>query len=169
MSEPRLSIIVAMDRNGLIGKDNQLPWRLPADLKHFKWVTMGKPVIMGRKTFESIGKPLPGRVNIVLTSRAMYQNPGCIVVNSLDAAIEAAGPVSEVMIIGGAALYDESLPRADRIYLTQVQAELEGDTWFPPLDESDWLVVQQAEHNADESNPYGYVFKTLDRKQALAA
>ena len=163
MSEPRLSIIVAMDLNGLIGKDNQLPWYLPADLKHFKQITMGKPVIMGRKTFESIGKPLPGRVNIVLTRRTMAQNSGCIVVNSLDAAIKAAGPVSEVMIIGGAALYGEALPRADRIYLTQVQAELEGDTWFPSLDESDWVVVQQAEQNADENNPYGYVFKTLDR------
>ncbi|MDJ0956657.1 MAG: type 3 dihydrofolate reductase [Arenicellales bacterium] len=163
MSEPRLSIIVAMDLNGLIGKDNQLPWYLPADLKHFKQITMGKPVIMGRKTFESIGKPLPGRVNIVLTRRTMAQNAGCIVVNSLDAAIKAAGPVSEVMIIGGAALYGEALPRADRIYLTQVQAELEGDTWFPSLDESDWVVMQQAEQNADENNPYGYVFKTLDR------
>ena len=153
-----------MDRNGLIGKDNQLPWHLPADLKHFKQVTMGKPVIMGRKTFESIGKPLPGRVNIVLTSRTMYQSPGCIVANSLDAAIEAAGPVSEVMIIGGAALYKDALPRVDRIYLTEVQAELEGDTWFPSLNESEWVVAQQTEHSADETNPYGYVFKTLDRK-----
>ena len=153
-----------MDRNGLIGKNNQLPWHLPADLKHFKQVTMGKPVIMGRKTFESIGKPLPGRVNIVLTSRTMYQSPGCIVANSLDAAIEAAGPVSEVMIIGGAALYKDALPRVDRIYLTEVQAELEGDTWFPSLNESEWVVVQQTEHSADETNPYGYVFKTLDRK-----
>ena len=153
-----------MDRNGLIGKENQLPWHLPADLKHFKRVTMGKPIVMGRKTFESIGKPLPGRVNIVLTRRDTYQMPGCIVVSSLDNAIEAAGPVKEVMIIGGATLYGEALPRADRIYLTQVQAELEGDTWFPPLDESHWEVVQQAEHKADKNNPYGYVFKTLDRK-----
>ena len=164
MPEPRLSIIVAVDRNGLIGKDKQLPWHLPADLRHFKKITMGKPVIMGRKTFESIGKPLRGRVNIVLTRRAMVQGRGYTVVKSLDDAIEAAGPVGEVMIIGGAALYNETLPRVDRIYLTQVQAELEGDTWFPPLDESDWLVVQQAKHEADTHNPYDYVFKILDRK-----
>lgn len=168
MAKPRISIIVAMDRNGLIGKDNQLPWHLPADLKHFKQTTMGKPIIMGRKTFESIGKPLPGRLNIVLTRDVTYQARGCTVVGSMDGAIEAAGTAAEVMIIGGAALYREVLMQADRIYLTEVQAELDGDTWFPSLHESDWVVAQQSEHGADENNPYAYTFKTLDRRQTAS-
>ena len=164
MAKPRISIIVAMDQNGLIGKDNGLPWHLPADLKHFKQITMGKPIIMGRKTFESIGKPLPGRVNIVLTRNTGYQAQGCMVVGSLDDAIEVAGSVDEVMIIGGATLYKKVLGQVDRIYLTQVQAQLNGDTWFPSLDESKWVEAQRVEHSADEINPYAYTFKVLDRR-----
>ena len=164
MAKPRISIIVAMDQNGLIGNDNKLPWYLPADLKHFKHTTMGKPIIMGRKTFESIGKPLPGRVNIVLTRSTGYQAQGCIVTSSLDDAIEAAGTVDEVMIIGGATLYKEALAQVDRIYLTHVRAQLNGDTWFPSLDESEWVETQRVEHSADQSNPYDYTFRILDRR-----
>lgn len=162
-SKKRISIIVAMDRKGLIGKGNALPWHLPADLKHFKRITMGKPIIMGRKTHESIGKALPGRTNIVVSGDPNYRAQDCIVANSLDAAIAAAGPVDEVIVIGGAALYQLALDRTDRIYSTTIHAELSGDTWFPPLQKSDWVVIERSEHNADEKNPYGYTFETLER------
>lgn len=158
-----LSLIVAMDRNGLIGRDNGLPWRLPADLKFFKKTTLGKPVIMGRKTFESIGKPLPGRLNIVVTRNPDYSAPGCTVVASFEQALRAAGPVEEAVVIGGAALYERALADADRIYLTEVQAVLEGDTWFPQLDATEWQVTEEHGHGADDSNAYAYTFKVLER------
>lgn len=160
----RISIVVAMDRNGLIGKDNQLPWRLPADLKLFKSITMGKPIIMGRKTFESIGKPLPGRLNIVVTNNHKYPARGYVVAVSLDDAIEKAGRVDEIMIIGGAALYRQALARANRIYLTLVEAEMDGDTWFPPWQQAEWSETQRSTHDADEKNQFAYTFKILDRK-----
>lgn len=152
-----------MDRNGLIGQNNQLPWHLPADLKFFKSITMGKPIIMGRKTFESIGKPLPGRVNIVVTRNAEYRASGCMVALSLDEAIEKAGSVAEVMIIGGATLYQHALARTDRIYLTLIEAEMGGDTWFPSLQKPQWSQTQCATHDADEKSPFAYTFKILDR------
>ena len=156
-----------MDQNGLIGGDNRLPWHLPADLAFFKSVTMGKPVIMGRKTFESISRPLPGRTNIVVTGRVDYTAQKCIVVHSLDEAIEKAGAVDEIMVIGGAALHQQALSRADRIYLTLVEARLSGDTWFPAINEAQWSETQCIRHAADERNPYAYTFKTLDRKTSL--
>lgn len=168
-ANPRLSIVVAMDRNGLIGRDNGLPWHLPADLKLFKRVTMGKPMIMGRKTFESIGRPLPGRVNIVVTGRGDFPAEGCIVAHTLDDAIAKAGRVDEIMVIGGATLYRQMLDRADRIYLTLVEVELDGDTWFPPLPESQWTEVQCTRLDADENNPYTLTFKVLDRKATAAS
>ena len=157
-----ISFVVAMARNGVIGKDNQLPWRLPADLRHFKAVTMGKPIIMGRKTFDSIGRPLPGRTNIVVTRDPAYSSEGCVVVHSIEEALAAAGAAEEVMIIGGADFYRQLLPRADRIYLTLIDAEVEGDTWFSELDPARWPERSREDHVADADNPYPYSFIVLE-------
>ncbi len=158
-----LSIVVAMSRNRVIGRDNQLPWHLPADLKHFKALTMGKPIIMGRKTYESIGRPLPGRTNIVLTRDTAYQQAGCVIVHDIDAALTAAGDVEEVMIVGGAELYRQLLSRVYRIYLTQVEIEVEGDAYFPELDPRQWREVACERFSADERNPHDYGFYTYER------
>ena len=158
-----LSLIAAMDRNRLIGNGNDLPWRLPADLQHFKRVTLGKPVIMGRLTHESIGKPLPGRRNIVITRDTDYRAAGCEVVTSIAAALAAVGDCEEAMVIGGATLYDQMLPHADRLYLTFVEAELEGDAWFPEWHDTEWREVSRADHESDERNPYAYRFSVLER------
>jgi len=158
---PLLSIIAAMDRKRLIGRENQLPWHLPADLQHFKKITMGKPIIMGRKTWESLGRPLPGRTNIVITRNQGYKAEGATVVHSLDAALLAAGDAEEAMIIGGANLYKQALPDADRLYLTKVDGEFEGDAWFPELDMSMWDPVQTEAHGPDEKNRHAYQFMEL--------
>ncbi|MCZ6559577.1 MAG: type 3 dihydrofolate reductase, partial [Gammaproteobacteria bacterium] len=134
----KISLILAMGRNRVIGRDNQLPWHLPADLAHFKATTMGKPILMGRKTWESIGKALPGRKNIVLTGQAGYTTDGATVVNSIDEAIAACESAEELMVIGGAGVYQAFLPRAQKIYLTQIDNDIEGDTFFPQLDEQEW-------------------------------
>ncbi len=160
---PLVSIIVAMDRNRLIGGDGRLPWHLPADLRHFKQTTLGKPVVMGRKTYESIGKPLPDRTNIVVTRDDNYQAPGCITSSSLDQAIQAAGNVEELMIIGGADLYRQAFPRAERLYLTRIDAEFEGDTWFPDFDGNQWKVTAISDHEVDDRNRFPYSFATLER------
>lgn len=134
-----ISMIAAMSENRVIGKDNKLPWHIPDDLKHFKNTTLGKPVIMGRKTFESMGsKPLPNRLNIVLTQDKHFQAVGCIVVHSIDQALEAAKSAPEVMIIGGQKIYQQFLPLAARLYLSIVHRTVEGDTFFPELNEADW-------------------------------
>lgn len=159
-----LSIVVAMDRNRLIGCGNALPWRLPADLRHFKAVTMGKPIIMGRKTWESIGRPLPGRTNIVVSRDPAYAAPGCTVVPSVEAALTAAAGAPEIMLIGGAQLYAELLPRAQRIYLTRIDATFEGDAWFPELAAADWREVERSDHAPDEQNPHPYSFVLLERR-----
>lgn len=159
-----ISIVVAMDRNRLIGRGNALPWHLPADLAHFKAVTMGKPILMGRKTYDSIGRPLPGRHNIVITRNADFAAPGCTVVTSVDAALAAAGAVPEIMLIGGAQLYAELLPRVGRIYVTRIDAAFEGDAWFPALDDCDWVETARSDHDADERNPYPYSFQVLERR-----
>ena len=159
-----ISLIVAMDRNGLIGRDNGLPWHLPADLKHFKATTLGKPVVMGRKTYESIGRPLPGRHNIVVSRNPEFDAPGCTVVHSASAAIAAAGDVEEVMIIGGAQLYTELLPYTQRIYLTRVDAEFNGDAWFPELDAEAWNEISRVDCAADEKNDYACSFLILERR-----
>ncbi len=159
-----VSIIAAMDRNRLIGNKNQLPWHLPADLAHFKKVTMGKPVIMGRKTYESIGRPLPGRTNIVLTRDPSFQADGVITTDSLAAAIELAGDADEVMIIGGGSIYELALPIADRLYLTYVENSFDGDAWFPEFDHSQWQLVDEQVHQADERNSSDYRFVTIQRK-----
>jgi len=161
---PLVSLIVAMAQNGLIGRDNRLPWRLPADLIHFKSVTMGKPMVMGRKTWESLPGLLPGRRHIVITRDKAYRAEACTVVHSLDEALSAAGEVPEVMVVGGGTIYEEMLPRAERLYLTLVDAEVEGDTRFPEIDWTAWREVSRESHPADERNQYPYTFLVLERR-----
>jgi dihydrofolate reductase len=134
----RVSLIVAMARHGVIGRDNALPWRLPEDLKRFKSLTMGHPIIMGRKTYESIGRPLPGRTNIVLTRLAGFAAPGCTVVGSPEAAIAACGDAAEAFVIGGAEIYRAFLDHASRLDVTEIDADIPGDTFFPDFDRSQW-------------------------------
>ncbi|HYQ71818.1 MAG TPA: dihydrofolate reductase [Gammaproteobacteria bacterium] len=160
----RISIIVAMAANGVIGRDNGLPWHLPADLQHFKRITMGKPILMGRRTWESIGRPLPGRTSIVVTRDTGYAAPGCIVVHSVEAGLQAAEACAdEVMVIGGAECYRQVLPLTDTLYLTRIHADFEGDTFFPVLDESEWREVGRSDCAPDEKNPYPYSFIRLER------
>jgi len=160
----KISIISAMDKKQLIGKDNGLPWRIPADLQFFKRVTMGKPVIMGRKTFESIGRPLPGRQNIVITRDQDYVVEGCDVVNSTVDALTIAGDVDEVMVIGGANVYQQFIGQADNLYMTRVQGEFEGDAWFPEIDFKEWVLAENEDHQADEKNECDYSFQVYKRK-----
>ncbi|HWP95007.1 MAG TPA: dihydrofolate reductase [Gammaproteobacteria bacterium] len=159
----QLAIIAAVAENGCIGRNNALPWHLPADLSHFKLMTWGKPVIMGRRTFEAIGKPLRGRLNIVVTHDAGWRADGVSVAHSLDEAIKLAGNAQEAVIIGGAQLYAECLPKAQRLYITRVHAEVDGDTFFPPLDMKQWREVARSEHPRDARNPYDMTFITLER------
>ena len=158
-----LSIVVAVARNGVIGRENRLPWRLPADLRHFKQVTMGKPMIMGRRTWESLPGLLPGRRHIVLSRDPGYLAEGAEVATSLEQALELAGDAAEVMIIGGARLYEQALPLAERLYLTEVDAEIEGDAHFPEFDSSRWREIAVSEHPADERNEYSCCFRVLER------
>ena len=158
-----ISLIVAMDRQGVIGAGGALPWHLSDDLRHFKAITMGKPLIMGRKTHESIGRPLPGRRNFVLTRQRDYTAQGCVICHDVEAALAACAGFEEVVVMGGASLYELFLPRADRIYLTRVQAEVDGDVWFPPFDESGWNEVERQQRQADERNEYPYTFLVLER------
>lgn len=160
----KISLIAAMDKNRLIGAGNGLPWHLPADFKHFKAVTMGKPVIMGRKTYESIGRPLPGRKNIVI-SRSGFSADGVTVVESIDSALRASAGVDEVMIIGGASFYAQMIERADKMYLTLVDAECEGDAWFPAFNEEDWALLSSQHYAADEKNNYAFDICEYQRKK----
>ncbi len=159
-----LSLVVAAGENNEIGKSGRMPWHLPADLKHFKALTLGKPVIMGRKTFEAIGKPLPGRRNIVVSRRPGYNAPGCKVTPSFtDALVQAAG-VAEIMVIGGGEIYREALPRAQRIYLTRVHAHFDADTFFPAIEPMSWREVSREDHPADVQNTHAYSFVMLEHK-----
>lgn len=160
-----ISIIVAASSNDVIGVQGELPWRLSADLKRFKELTMGKPIVMGRLTWESIGRPLPGRQNIVITRQADFAAQGADVVATPADALRAAGDVDEVMIIGGGQIYDLFLPKASRVYLTKVQTEVEGDAWFPSLDESVWNLVAAEPHAADDNNEHAFEFQTYERRQ----
>lgn len=153
-----------MARNRVIGRDNRLPWRLPADLAYFKRVTMGHPVIMGRRTWESIGRALPGRQNIVVSRNRDYSAPGATVVGSLDDAWRAAGEVEEACVIGGTSLFAEALPHADRIHLTEVEAEVEGDTYFPPFDRSQWVEREVARQARDERHEHPFRIVVLERR-----
>lgn len=158
MSNPIISMVAAMAKNRIIGKDNQMPWHLPADLKHFKTVTMGKPVIMGRKTFESIGRPLPGRQNIVISRNQEYKAEGCDTVCSIEDAINLVSGVEEVMIIGGGFLYSQLLEKTDKLYLTFIELDVEGDTCFPEFEHLNLKEVARSQHLADEKNPYNCTF-----------
>ena len=153
-----LSLIVAMDENRLIGRNNELPWHMPADLAYFRRTTLGKPVIMGRKTFDSIGKPLPGRRNIVITRNPGFAAAGCETVDGIDAALALCAEDEEVMLIGGASLYAQALDRADRLYVTLIHHDFEGDTWFPEYDSTEWRVENREDFDPDHSNPYPYSF-----------
>ncbi|NRP46865.1 MULTISPECIES: dihydrofolate reductase [unclassified Marinobacterium] len=169
----RLALIVAQGLNRVIGNDNKLPWYLPEDLRYFKEVTMGKPIIMGRKTFESIGKPLPGRLNIVITRDSNWSAEGVKIVASLEEAVEVGEAqamidgVEETVIIGGAQIYAQSLPLVDRLYLTQVEAEPEGDAHFPEIDYGQWQELgRQSFPAGDQPNRYPYAFIVYDRSEA---
>lgn len=159
----RLSAIAAMDQNRVIGLNNALPWHLPADLAHFKAITTGHPILMGRKTHESIGRPLPNRTNIVLTRDPHYTAAGVVVVHSLDEAIAACPADEEIFIIGGAELYALALPKISRLYLTLIDHAFPGDTTFPPLPETEWQAISRETHAPDEKNAYGFAFVTLER------
>ncbi|MDO8826726.1 type 3 dihydrofolate reductase [Methylophaga sp.] len=159
----KTAFVVAMDEQGLIGRDNDLPWRLSADLQYFRRITMGKPILMGRKTHESIGRALPGRQNIVVSSLPDYQAAGCDVVDSIDKALAVAKDADEIMVIGGSSLFEQMFDIADKFYLTRVHAELEGDTWFPEWDKTQWQLISQESHPADEKNDYAYSFEVYQR------
>ena len=159
-----LSMIVAHANNRVIGKDNDMPWHLPADLAYFKKTTLGKPIIMGRKTYESIGRPLPGRQNIVISRDANYQAEGIDVVSSVDAALALVNDVKEVMVIGGGAIYQHCLPVAQRLYITHIEAEIDGDTYFPEYDLQHWQKMTSELRPADENNQYPLEFAVYQRE-----
>jgi len=166
--DPRIAFVVAMDENRLIGRDNDLPWRLPDDMGWFRRQTMGKPCIMGRKTYDSLPdrfRPLPGRLNIVVTRNREYKAPGAAVVHSVDDAIKAAGDAEEIAIIGGADLFRRLLPIADRLYLTQIHGAAEGDVYFPQFEMGDWDVIFRQEHPADERHRFAFTWLILDRSR----
>jgi dihydrofolate reductase len=159
----KISLVVAMGAGRVIGRGNQLPWHLPADLRHFRKLTTGKPIIMGRKTHESIGRPLPERTNIVVTRNAAYRAPGCLVVHSLEEALQAVAQHEEAMVIGGAQLYRQALPGADSLYITLIRHEFAGDTFFPELNAAEWREIGRTDCEADDKNPWPYSFIHLQR------
>ena len=158
-----LSAIVAMAENRVIGKDNRLPWHLPADLQHFKSITTGHTIIMGRKTYESIGRPLPNRTNIILTRDKQFSAPGCVVCTSLEEALRYVDGSNEAFIIGGAEIYRQLLAKVQRIYLTIVHEQIVGDAYFPELDEKEWKEVKREAFEADDRNEYGYSFVVMEK------
>jgi dihydrofolate reductase len=159
----QVSIVVAASTNDVIGVDGDLPWRLPDDLKRFKQLTVGKPIVMGRLTWESIGKPLPDRQNIVISRDPDFEAEGCHVVGSPELALALAGDADEIMVIGGGHIYRAFLPLADRIYLTRVDAEIEGDAKFPELDMDEWHLIASETHAADERHDHAYTMLQLER------
>ena len=163
-----ISLIVAMAQNGVIGRDNALPWRLPEDLKRFKEFTLGKPILMGRKTFEAIGRPLPGRANLVLTRDRDWRAKGVIAVHSVEEALLQTRTCDELVAIGGAEIYRLLLPLARRIYLTHVHADIPGDTYFPAFDPAQWDDVEFRSLPADERHAYPLTFVTLERRNSPA-
>lgn len=168
MTSLRLSLLVAMAKNRVIGRNNKLPWHLPADLKHFKFLTMGQTIVMGRKTYESIGKPLPGRANIIITRQAGYEVPGATVVNSIDDALRMCEKVRSIngenFIIGGEELYRQTLKICQRIYITEIQRDFEGDVFFPEFDPGEWEETQRDKHISENDTDLEYHFVVLDRK-----
>jgi dihydrofolate reductase len=160
----RVTLVAAVAQNGVIGARNRLPWHLPADLKHFKAVTMGRPIVMGRLTWESIGRPLPGRRNLVVTRRPTLAVAGVDVVASLSEAMLRVADAPELMVIGGAQIFEQALPLATRILLTRIHADFDGDTFFPVLDPQAWREIEIEEHAPDEKNAWAYSFVTLERR-----
>lgn len=161
---PIVTLVVATAVGGVIGRDNRMPWHLPADLAHFKRVTIGKPIVMGRKTFASIGRALPGRRNVVITRDRAFHAEGVIAAHSLDEALAACGDAPEVMVIGGGEVYAAALPHARRIHRTEVHADVDGDTRFPTLDPSQWHEIARESRPADERNAHAVSFVTLERR-----
>lgn len=163
----RLSLVVAMDRERVIGFENRLPWRLPADLRRVRTLTMGKPIVMGRRTHESIGRALPGRENIVLSRDPHYRAQGCTVVDGLDTALALCEKAPEVMVLGGSGVFAEALPRAGRIYLTVLDGHFQGDTWFPEYDPREWREIEREDFPLGADAPCAYSFITLERAAAV--
>jgi dihydrofolate reductase len=158
-----ISLIVAVARNGIIGRDGDLPWHLPTDLKRFKALTMGHHLVVGRKTWEEVGRPLPGRVMVVVTRDPEYRPEGVIVVHSVEQALEVACGDDEVFIAGGGEVYRQALPLVDRMYVTRIHAEVAGDTTFPEVDPADWRLVETEDYEADERHEYPFSFEVYDR------
>lgn len=161
-----ISFIVAMDKNRVIGKENQLPWHLPADLQFFKRVTSGHVIVMGRKTYESIGKPLPNRTNVIITRQADFQAEGCLVFHDVDSLMAHFSKEEELFVIGGAEIFSLFMPNVDRMYITLINHEFEGDTYFPEIDGSEWEIIHQEKGVRDEKNPYDYSFITWQRRES---
>jgi len=159
-----LSIIVAKSKNDVIGNNGRLPWHLSEDLKRFKSITMGKPIIMGRVTYESIGKPLPGRENIILTRRSNYLEKGITIIHSSDEALKSARDSDEVIIIGGGEIYKEFLSRVNRLYITHVDLHIDGDAFFPKVDYSDWRVMSREDFPVSKDREIGFCFEVLERR-----
>jgi len=163
-----ISLIVAMAQNGVIGRDNALPWRLPQDMRRFRAFTLGKPILMGRRTFESLARALPGRLNLVLTRDRGWSAAGVVVVHSVEEALAQAGASPELVAIGGAEIYRLVLPLARRIYLTRVHADVPGDSYFPDFDPTQWVDVECSVHPADDEHAYPVTFVTLERRHVRA-
>lgn len=159
----RIAFVVAYARGRVIGRDNAMPWDMPADRRHMRQLTMGKPLIMGRRTYESIGRPLEGRTSIVLTRDPSFRAKGVLVARSEDEALALAGDAPEAIVFGGSEVFARFLPRADRLYITEIDADIEGDRTFPPIDPGEWIEIERTEHDPDERNPHPYRFLTLDR------
>lgn len=159
----KISIIVAMASNQTIGLNNKMPWHLSADLKNFKKITLGSPILMGRKTYESIGHPLPGRDNIIISRNPEYKQQGCLVFNTIEDAISACSKYKEIFIIGGATFYKAMLPKANFLYLTHINKEFDGDTFFPSINKQDWQEISREDVNNDPSVDFTYSFLTLKR------
>ena len=159
----RLTLIAARARNGVIGRNNQMPWKIPGEQAYFKRMTMGHPIVMGRKTWESIGRPLPGRRNIVITRDRAYTAIGADVVGSLDEALSLAGAADEIFVIGGGQLYAEAMSRASRLLLTEIEADFDGDTFMPPPDRTQWRETSREHHPPAGDRGYGYSFVVYER------
>jgi len=159
----KISLIVAMASNRAIGLNNEMPWHLSADLKKFKQITMGSPILMGRKTFESIGRPLPGRNNIIISRNKDYQQPGCLVFNSIEEAIASCQQEDEIFIIGGATFYQAALPLADKLYLTEINKSFTADTFFPAIDRNDWKELTRVDILDDPTVDFSYSFISLEK------
>lgn len=162
---PRISLIAALARNGVIGRNGRIPWNIRGEQAYFKKITLGHPIVMGRKTWEAIGRALPGRRNVVATRSRDYAAAGADVVDSLDAALTTAGDVAEVFVIGGGELYAHALPRADRLFLTEVDADFDGDAFFPAFDRANWQETSRESHPPEAGRPFGYSFVVLERQR----